>query len=185
MPLFFRNVSWKQKYNIEFKGLKEGLHDFGFEVDNWFFAHFEESPVDNGKLDIKVKLEKRSSFLKLYFELTGWLELTCDRCLELYHQPVESDTEIFVKFGDGESDEGENIIWVSPEEHQLNLAQVIYEYAVLSIPLRHVHPKNKNGKRDCDPEMIEKLKKYKHTPAEEESKLDPRWEALRKLGNNN
>jgi len=46
-------VSWKSKYNIEFKGLKEGLHDFEYEVDNTFFAHFEESLVDNGKVKIK------------------------------------------------------------------------------------------------------------------------------------
>ena len=185
LPLFFRNVSWKMKYDIEFKGLKEGLHDFGFEVNNQFFAHFEESPVDNGSLEIKVTLEKRSSFLKLYLELAGWLELTCDRCLELYHQPVENSTEVFVKFGEGENDEGENIMWVSTEEHQLNLAQIIYEYAVLSIPLRHVHPKNSDGKRECNREMIEKLKKYKHAQAAEEVNTDPRWDALRKLGNNN
>ena len=48
------------KYDIEFKGLKEGLHDFGFEADNKFFAHFEDSLVENGKITVKVIFEKRS-----------------------------------------------------------------------------------------------------------------------------
>jgi uncharacterized metal-binding protein YceD (DUF177 family) len=173
------------KYNIEFKGLKEGLHDFEFEIDKLFFVHFEESPVKNGELVVKVTLEKRSSFLKLYLNIEGWLELTCDRCLEIYQQPVENETEVFVKYGEGEDDEGENIIWVDPEEHHVNLSQIIYEYIVLAIPMRSVHPKNSDGKRGCNREMIEKLKKYKLSKKENEIKTDPRWDALRRLENNN
>jgi uncharacterized metal-binding protein YceD (DUF177 family) len=173
------------KYNIEFKGLKEGLHDFGFEVDDKFFAHFEESLVENGKVAAKVIFEKRSSFMKLHFDITGWLELTCDRCLELYHQPIKNETEVFVKFGEKEFDEGENVLWVNPEEHHINLAQIIYEYVTLSIPLRHVHPKNNEGKRDCNREMIKKLKNYMHPEKKMEITTDPRWDALRRLENNN
>lgn len=184
---FFRNVSWETKYNIEFKGLKEGVHDFEFEVNDQFFAHFEESPVNNGELAVKVMLEKRSTFLKLELDLTGWMMLTCDRCLELYKQPVENNTEIFVKFGEERTgnDEEDNIIWLSTDDHQVNLVHIIYEYAVLSIPLRHVHPKNSEGKRACNPEMIAKLKKYTQPAKDEEVKTDPRWDALRKLGNYN
>jgi uncharacterized metal-binding protein YceD (DUF177 family) len=177
-------VSWKSKYNIEFKGLSEGLHNFEFDVDDTFFTHFEESLVDNGKVVVKVTLEKRSSFIKLHLKLKGWLELTCDRCLENYRQKIKNETEMFVKFGEKEFDEGENIIWVLPEEHHINLTQIIYEYVSLSIPMRHVHPKNKNGVRECNPEMIEKLKEYSHSN-DEETTVDPRWNALKKLGNNN
>lgn len=173
------------KYNIEFKGLNEGLHDFEFEVDNKFFEHFEESLVENGKVTVKVILEKRSSFIKLDLKIKGWLELTCDRCLELYKQPVKHETEIFVKFGEKEYDDGESVIWVNPEEHHINLAQIIYEYVILSIPLRHVHPKNNLGIRECNKEMLEKLKNYMHPESEELKITDPRWDALRKLGNNN
>ena len=96
------------KYNIEFKGLKEGLHDFGFEVDNKFFEHFEESLVESGKVKVNILLEKRSSFIKLHFKIKGWLELTCDRCLDLYEQPIKHETEMFVKFGENESDDRHN-----------------------------------------------------------------------------
>jgi uncharacterized metal-binding protein YceD (DUF177 family) len=178
-------VSWKIKYDIEFKGLREGLHDFEFEVDNKFFAHFEDSLVENGKVTVKVIFEKRSSFMKLHFDITGWLELTCDRCLDLYQQPIKNETEIFVKFGEKEFDDGENVLWVNPEEHHINLAQIIYEYVSLSIPLRHVHPKNSDGKRDCNREMIKKLKNYMHPESKTDFTTDPRWDALRRLENNN
>jgi uncharacterized metal-binding protein YceD (DUF177 family) len=173
------------KYNVDFKGLNEGLHDFEFEVDNKFFEHFEESLVDNGKVRIKVILEKRSSFMKLHFKIKGWLELTCDRCLENYHQPIKHETEMFVKFGENKIDDGENVIWITPEDHQINLAQIIYEFVTLSIPLRHVHPKNNDGRRDCNKEMLEKLKNYTHPESEDKNVIDPRWDALRRLENNN
>lgn len=183
---FFRIVSWKSKYNIEFKGLKEGLHDFEYEVDNTFFTHFEESLVDNGKVKIKVTLEKRSAFLKLNLNIKGWLELTCDRCLDSYQQNIKHKTELYLKFGEKNFEEGENVIWILPEEHHVNLAQIIYEYVSLSIPLRHVHPKNKNGKRDCNKEMLGKLKNYMHSKGEtEQTLIDPRWDALKNLKNNN
>lgn len=183
MQHFFRIVSWKSKYNIEFKGLKEGEHEFEFEVDNTFFVHFEESLVNNGKLVASVILEKRSAFIKLHLKIKGWLELTCDRCLDKYHQKIKNKTEIFVKFGEKEFEDGENVIWILSDEHSLNLAQFIYEYISLSIPLRHVHPKNNEGKRNCNAEMLQKLKQY--TIVEEEVKTDPRWDVLKNLENNN
>lgn len=185
MQHFFRNVSWLSKYDIAFKGLAEGQHEFDYQIDDKFFEHFEGSLVDNGNVTVKVILEKRSAFLKLHLKIKGWLELTCDRCLENYQQKIKNSAEIFVKFGEKEFEEGENVIWVLPEENQLNVAQIIYEYVSLSIPLRHIHPKDENGHRDCNIEMVEKLKKYTHSAKEVKAPTDPRWNALKNLDNNN
>ena len=181
MQHFFRIVSWKSKYNIEYKGLKEGQHDFEFEVEDTFFAHFEESLIKDGEVYIKATLEKRSAFLKLHLKIKGWVELSCDRCLENYPQKIKQKTELFVKFGESEYEEGENVVWVLTEEHHLNLTQTIYEYVSLSIPLRHVHPKNKEGKRKCNKKMLAKLKNYMHIENVEEEITDPRWDALKNL----
>ena len=186
MRHFFRIVSWKSKYNIEFKGLKEGLHEFEYKIQKSFFEHFEESLVENGEVDVKVTLEKRSAFLKLHLKIKGWLELECDRCLDNYRQKVKQSTELYIKFGEKEFEEGENVIWILPQEHYLNLAQIIYEYISLSIPLRHVHPKGKDGKRACNQEMLMKLKNYMQPEEEQDDTIpDPRWDALKNLKNNN
>lgn len=186
MHPLFRIVSWKTKYNIEFKGLKEGLHEYEFEINNKFFEHFNEGLVENGDVTVKVKLEKRSAYLKLHLEISGWLELICDRCLENYQQDVELETELFVKYGEEkEFDEGGNVVWILPEEHYLNLAQVMYEYIALSIPLRHVHP-NETGENGCNQEMLNRLGNIIHDEDdEEEQEIDPRWAALKNLKNNN
>ncbi len=185
MQHFFEIVGWKSKYDIAFKGLAEGLHNFEFHIGDEFFEHFLKSSVEKGEVKIGVVLEKRSTFLKLHFNIKGWVEVTCDRCLEDYRQKIKQKTEIFVKFGETEFEEGDNVIWVLPGEDHLNLAQLIYEFTMLSIPLRHIHPKNKDGERGCNKEMLVKLKNYMHTESEDKTPVDPRWEALRKLGNNN
>ncbi len=185
MQLFFEAVGWKTKYDVEFKGLKEGLHEFDFETEERFFEHFENSPVKVGSVKVKVELEKRSTFLKLHIKLKGWVELTCDRCLEDYRQKIKNKAEVLVKFSETEQEDDVDVMWVSPNEHQLNLAQLIYEYVVLSIPLKTVHP-DKNGESGCNIEMLEKLNNYTQ-PVEDEKdeSTDPRWDALKKLKNNN
>ena len=188
---FFGIVGWTTKYNIEFKGLKEGLHDYQFEVDDKFFEHISESLVEVGEVKVNVQLEKRSAFLKLTLQFSGWVELICDNCLDAYRQDIEIETEQFVKLGEEtEFEEGDNVIWVLPDEHAINLAQLIYEYIVLGIPLKHVHPNQSadGGENSCNPEMLKKLNEYMHAETEvddnsEKEEIDPRWAALKNLRN--
>lgn len=178
-------MGWKSKYNIEFKGLKEGLHEFDFEVNDLFFEHFEDTLVEKGDVKVLVLFEKRKTFLKMHFKVSGNVELVCDRCLEPYLQDICHESDIFVKFGDEAGDDSsENVIWVLPEEHQVNVAQLIYEFIVLSVPLRQVHPINKTGTRDCNPEMIAKLKELAISSKTKENSDDPRWDKLKNLNNN-
>ncbi len=175
-------MGWRAKYDVEFKGLKEGLHEFEFEIQDKFFGHFEQELVDVGNVRVKVTLEKRNLFMKLHLSLKGWVELTCDRCLENYPQEIKLKTELFVKFGENDFEDNE-IIWISPEEYRINLAQLIYEYIILSIPIRHVHP-DKNGISGCTPEMLEKLKNLEFTKEEKKEITDPRWAALKNWNSN-
>ena len=93
-------MGWRNKYDIEFKGLKEGLHEFSFDVQDSFFAHFDQGLVTKGELKVDTILEKRGSFMKLFMNLNGFVELVCDRCLENYNQKLKSKYELFVKFGE-------------------------------------------------------------------------------------
>lgn len=173
-------MGWISQYDLGFKGLKEGYHKFGYDVEDKFFGHFDQDLVSTGKLKIEVMLEKRSTFLKLFFKIKGWIELTCDRCLELYRQPIVYQDEILVKFGEPENINDDEIMWIMHGDHKLNLAQLIYEFIVVSIPLKHMHPSLKNGEYGCNLEMIKKLEQYR-PKNHEVSEPDPRWEALKNI----
>ena len=74
------------------------------------------------------------------------------------------------------------LLLLPADEHELDLKQYIYEYIHLALPIKRVHPDDKNGKSTCDPEMLKKLKEH---IVNNENENDPRWDELKKLMNNN
>ncbi len=168
-------------YNIAFKGLSQGKHIFDFEIDRKFFAEFEGSILEDGQVNVRLTLEKQSSLMIFWFEVQGTVEVQCDRCLEMYNQPIKSKDRIFVKFGEKEFVEGDDVIWVSTNDYQLNVAQLIYEFIGLAIPIKKIHPDDEEGNSMCDSEMIEKLEKYIVREGEENPSV---WKDLKKLLDN-
>ena len=168
-------------YNIAFKWLSQGKHLFEFEVDDKFFAEFEDGLVDKGQVNVKLTIEKQSSLMIFWFDIQGTVNVQCDRCLEMYDQKIESQDRIFVKFGEKEYVEGDDVIWVSTNDYQLNVAQLIYEFIGLAIPIKRIHPDDENGNSTCDQEMIEKLNKYIIKEKEQKTSV---WNDLKKLLDN-
>lgn len=174
-------MSSQSFYSIAFKGLSQGKHTFEYEVDGKFFSEFEGGVVDEGKVNVLITLEKQSSLMILWFAIEGTVNVQCDRCLELFDLPVKSQEKIFVKFGEKEYVEGDDVIWVSVNDYQLNVAQLIYEFVCLAVPIKKVHPDDQNGNSTCDPLMIEKLNKY---ILKEDEVKNPVWNDLKKLLDN-
>ena len=174
-------MKYLSQYVIPFSGINEGKHLFDFSADHRFFAGFEESEIEKGNVSIQVELEKRTTYLRLTFVLEGEVELICDRCLEPYLQPIESRNLMLVKFSETETDDGDEVIYIHPGANQVEVAKLIYEFIVLSIPIRHVHPEDQDGKSLCDPEMLQKLDEYKATDLPEIDPIDPRWNDLKKI----
>ncbi len=174
-------MSSQSFYNIAFKGLSQGKHTFEYEIDGKFFTEFGGGVVDEGNVNVRVTLEKQSALMILWFDLEGTVNVQCDRCLEMYDQPIKGSERIFVKFGDKEYVEGDDVIWVSNNDYQLNVAQLIYEFISLAIPIKRIHPDDENGNSTCDKEMLEKLEKYIVKEDEVKSSV---WNDLKKLLDN-
>lgn len=171
-------------YDISFKGLKEGEHSFSYRLDAQFFELFNESNVKHGLIDVELILEKRSNLLILNTTFIGELRLTCDRCLESYMQPVTQKFKVFVKFGEENNNQDDDIIWISPDKQHVNIAQILYEYIILSIPIKQIHPEKNKGEFTCNKNMLDNIKKY--TVQNTENKYpDERWDALKKIKINN
>ena len=170
-------------YTIPLSGLKEGLHLFDFEIENEFFESFEESEIKEGRLNAHVDMEKRSSHLDLLISITGTVKISCDRCLEEFPWPLECRNRLLVKLGKSISDDDPDILSLPSDEHELDLMQHFYEYIHLALPIKRVHPDDKNGKSGCDPVMLEKLKELL-VDDDDDKPNDPRWDDLKKLMNN-
>ena len=164
-------------YTIPFVGLKLGQHLFDFALDKSFFESLPYSLVDEGKLVVKLNLEKKETMLVASFEVKGFVSVACARCNEEMSQKIKGDLTVYYVFGDEES-EDENLIVIPKESYEIDVQQSMYEMIMLALPARSAHKKN-----ECDEEMVKLIEQYQSKPdsKEEENNIDPRWAALKNL----
>lgn len=175
-------------YTIAFKGLSDGKHEFVYNLNDDFFGLFDAALVEKGELKAKVGMLKSQTMLTLEFEIRGKVESLCDKCLGALEIPVRYKGKLLVKFGPEYDEPSEDIVVIPLDEHEINVAQWLYEFICVSLPIRHVHKKDKDGKLACDPEMLKKLDQYLvvgNTGNEVNDEVDPRWAALKNLVDKN
>lgn len=173
---------------IQFSGLKPGRYGYSFSLDGTFFEGFENEDLRSGKVDFEVILERRESMLLLNFAFHGVVDTICDRCLGDLEWPVEGEELLCVKFSDTNSSEDENVLFLPEGACQIDLAQWMYEYVAVRLPIQKVHPEG-----SCNPEMLKYLKAETELDADGaeeysesgigEGESDPRWDALKQLLN--
>ncbi|MFV0152980.1 DUF177 domain-containing protein [Empedobacter falsenii] len=187
-----------KNYNIIFTSLPFGKSNFTFELSQSFFDLFEiEQDFENPTMIASIILDKKSTMLELEISLKGNITVPCDLTGELFQQEISNNAELIVKFGD-EFDDTDFEIWVIPrEEYQINLAQILYELAMLSVPTKRIHPDVLNG--ESNSEMIDLLDQYSIYELDEDAEnveddndndngdvddnddIDPRWAKLKDL----
>ncbi len=165
------------KYEISFFGLKEGRHEFEFEIGREFFECFEKSEVKTGKLETKVVLNKQQGLLELNIGIIGYVQVICDRCLEAFDMPLKCKSELYVKFGESYEEIDEKVIVLKANAHHLNLSQFLYEYIHLSIPYKRMHPDDEKGNSTCNKEMLSLIQEGLFEE-EKQEEVDPRWKGL-------
>lgn len=165
-------------YHIPFIGLKEGMHEFQFELGKTFFAAFEHAEISDGTVWVRLMLEKQSTMMVLEFELDGEIETLCDRCGTPMSLDVSYDERLVVKYGDETGTTEDEILILGPSEYELKLEQYLYEFAHLALPARRVHEEGA-----CDEEALRQLEELKVPPSDDDDDddVDPRWQALKNL----
>ena len=142
-----------QRYSIAWKGLKNGLHDFRFEVDKALFEAFESTEIKDGRCEVSVGVDRSEKQLTLDVGITGHVVVECDRCLEDCRVPIDFEGQLVVKFSDEVHEYDGEVMWISPAEGEVSLAQYIYESIVLSLPYQRVHPEG-----ECDADMLHRFR---------------------------
>lgn len=146
------------RYQLELKDLELGKHSFEYELTNDFFKliNDEESDVKRGCLKLELDVNRTSSMFELNFTIKGFVLVPCDRCLDDIQMDVDSKNKLIVKFGEKFSEESDEIVIVPELEGNINIAWFVYEFIVLSLPMKHVHPHGQ-----CNKVVVAKLKKHK------------------------
>ncbi|MDB5142501.1 MAG: hypothetical protein JWQ66_1214 [Mucilaginibacter sp.] len=167
-------------YSIPFTGLKLGKHIFDYVITNTFFDEFEYSLVKKADLQCRVELERQETMLILNFHISGTIGMNCDKCLAEFPQQVDIHEQQIAKFSEEGVDEGEEIITLTKNDHEINIAGLIYEYVNVAAPFIAVCSDEGNTPY-CDKEMIDRLNQLSAGSGDDDNKADPRWDALKKI----
>ena len=175
-------MTGKRKYIISFRGLSIGKHEYEYSLTDKFFEDLAYSEVKKGNVRVDVRLNKQTTMLILEFVVRGSVDLPCDRCGDDCNLKVTGQYQLFVKpHGVSDTTDEEDMVVLSLNDGELDIAHHLYEYVILSIPAKRVHERE----GDCNQEVIEKLKEIEHTGNEDMGPSDGRWDALKNLKFNN
>ncbi|HLS30149.1 MAG TPA: DUF177 domain-containing protein [Flavobacteriaceae bacterium] len=170
------------EYEIQFAGLKEGQHEFYYDIDKDFLALFDYEEFGEVDVDAHVLLNKKpNEEMELAIGVEGSVNVVCGVSLVPYDQPIELVIELKVKFGEEYNDDHDDEWLVLPHgAHYLEIQQYIYEAVVLAVPYKKVHPKVVDGTMES--EILDKLDELSpENNKEKEKKTDPRWDKLKDL----
>ncbi|MET7255081.1 YceD family protein [Dyadobacter fermentans] len=188
--LLTEKVKELSKYNIDIYGLEDKQYDYDMESGDAFFEEMEQDLIEHGHFKTHVVLNKSATMIQLRFHTTGSVILTCDRSLETFEEPIDSDERIILKFGDHNEELTEEIEIISRNTNRINVARYIFDFIALSLPVKKLHPSLRTEEDEFDLEDDEEEGTLVYTSGgeaeegderEEEEKVDPRWEALKKL----
>ncbi|MEX2593778.1 MAG: DUF177 domain-containing protein [Anditalea sp.] len=176
-------------YDVEIIRLKEGKHDFSFGVGDEFFSKFEDNNiVSKGNLVANVVLVKEANLIEAFFEIEGTVELVCDRSLEIFDYPLKTVQKVLYKYGPEETEINEEIFVITRDTPKINLAQLLYEFILLAIPAKKIHPDYLEEIDEDDFENEGKLVYLSNdvgpeddTSSASKEDTDPRWEILKNL----
>ena len=188
------------EYKLPLKGLGIGTHTFEYRLGKASFTNMESSDVHDADLTVVLTVNYNGDFYVLDFDIKGEVVLICDRCLDDLHFPIDAQYHIVVKYGEEYKDDSDEVLEIPAGDAYLNVAYMLYDTVELAIPIKHVHPLGK-----CNRQMSALLKKHRARGNDEDADLenelidemdnidaetesaatDPRWDALRKLSDDN
>jgi uncharacterized metal-binding protein YceD (DUF177 family) len=178
-------MNHRRTYEIAFVGLKPGIHEFNYEIDDKFFAHYGEQDFSNCKAVVKLQLEKHSSFMLLRFDIGGTVEVNCDRCGNKLTLQLWDEFKITIKMVDepeimNDQEEDPDVNYISRGESHLYVGDWIYEFVNLSIPMQKMCSENEIGGPQCNKEVLERLRQMKTDANRNDNSI---WKGLEQFKN--
>jgi uncharacterized protein len=100
---------------------------------------------------------------------------------------LEIRQELIIKFGDEFAELDDDIVVIPRETQHLNVAQYIYEFISVDVPMKKLHPElvtKEDEDYEVEGSLIYQTSAEQDTDDDSEENVDPRWEALKKFRNN-
>ena len=90
----------RREFELAFVGLKPGIHEFDYKITDRFFEAYQQQDFTNCDAEVKLFLEKNLGFMLLRFEVTGNVNVFCDRCGNPLPLDLWDEFQVIVKLVD-------------------------------------------------------------------------------------
>ncbi len=164
-------------YSVNILGLSQKTHSFEFNIGNAFFKIYGTEVVREGQFLAKVVLDKRETLIEANFDIEGKASLVCDRSLDPFEHVMKINRKMIFKFGEAVEEVSDEITIIPQDLQQLDVGQFIYEYIVLEVPIKKIHPRYQSDSEEDETEEGKLI----YQSEKSEDAIDPRWEELKKL----
>ncbi len=177
----------RRAFEIAFVGLKPGVHEFNYELNDQFFIDKGAEDLNNVSANVKLLLEKNSGFMLLKFEVGGKTDVNCDRCGNPLNIDLWDEFKMLVKLADNademnDQEEDPDVFYLPKTENHLDVSNWLYEFVLLSIPMQRMCSKEDMGGPQCNIEILEKLKEMESRTME--NNANTIWKGLDKFKDN-
>ena len=177
-------MGYRREFEIAFVGLKPGIHEYQYTIGDRFFEDFQQQDFKNCEAQVKLSLDKKTGFMLLRFEIGGSLQVICDRCNNSLPLELWDEFTITVKMVEepelmNDQEDDPDVYYISRGESHLDVANWIYEFINLSIPMQKVCQYENMDGPYCNKnarDMLKKLESNEEKPAE-----NPIWKGLEKI----
>ena len=134
-------MSSRREFEIAFVGLKPGVHEFSYRIDDRFFEEYNEQDFTISEANVKLLLEKSNSFMILRFEIGGRADVNCDRCSNNLPLQLFDEFTVTVKMTEepelmNDQEDDPDVYYIARGESHIDVKNWIYEFVNLSIPMQ-------------------------------------------------
>ena len=176
-------MSNRREFEIAFVGLKPGVHEFNYRIDDRFFEEYNEQDFRSPDANVKLLLEKSNGFMILRFEVGGKAEVTCDRCNSSLPIQLFDEFKVMIKMTDdpalmNDQEEDPDVYYISRGESHIDVKDWIYEFINLSIPMQKTCEYENMDGPYCNPTAREILKNMR---PDERQGTNQIWKGLEKF----
>lgn len=144
-------------FKVNLAGMSEGKMEQDFDCNTEFFQNMEHPEILDSNVKAHLEVTRKGDVYDLKFTVKGELQIPCDRCLDPMPHEVDTTYELKVKYGEDYDDGTDGVLTIPYEDTHLNVAYILADTILLTIPMRHVHPMGK-----CNRAMAAVLNR--HTP---------------------
>lgn len=181
-----KSMSHRREFDIAFVGLRPGDHQFVYQIGDRFFEEYQQQDFTNCVATVKLSIDKKNGLMLCRFDIDGKVELLCDRCGNNLQLQLWDEFTIVVKVVDepetmNEQEDDPDVYYIGRGESHLNVADWIYEFINLSIPMQRKCGEDENGKSKCNSDVLEKLKKMEEEAKASQSNVV--WKGLDQFKN--